>query len=78
MLFHAVEHFYDFLGSIVLGKIVSGTVIEQVTQENELVRLFDFKALKQLSAAGGGAVDIGSEHKFHNFSVPFFFLCALV
>ena len=25
------------------------------------------------AAAGGGAVDIGSEHKFHNFSVPFFF-----
>ena len=58
VLFHAVEHFYDFLGSIVLGKIVSGSVIEQVAQENELVRLFDFKALKQLSAAGGGAVEV--------------------
>ena len=58
VLFHSVEHFYDFLGSIVLGKIVSGAVIEQVTQENELVRLFDFKALKQLSAAGGGAVEV--------------------
>ena len=29
------------------------------------------------AAAGGGAVDIGSEHKFHNFSVPFFFYLSL-
>ncbi len=60
-----IEHFYDLLRRVAAGQIVSGTVIENIPQQEKLVRFFIVKPFQHLGAAVRVSVYIGGKHKLH-------------
>ena len=52
------EHGDDILGPVALGQIVPGTVIEQIPQKEQLVRIFRLYPVQKLAAKQGGAVNV--------------------
>ena len=72
LLLHRAEHFDDLFGCIALGQIVSGTVIEKVSQQKYFFGFFALYRSHELFAIKGGAVNIGCNQNFHMVvSVPF-------
>ena len=64
-LFDGVEHCKNLFRGIIVGKIVAGTVIEQVAKQDDLIRAFVFKSGEKLRAPICRAVNIRSNDKFH-------------
>ena len=63
--FYSVEHCGDFSCVVSAGDIVSRTVIEQISEENELIRLLGVVRLNELFAKQSRPVNIGGNHKLH-------------
>jgi hypothetical protein len=59
LLLHAVQHLRDSNGVVFLGQRVSGTVIQKVTQQNQLISLFALESVQQQAAVIGRSVEIG-------------------
>ena len=56
---HCIQNFNYFFRRIALGQIVSRSVIKNIAEENDSVRLFVFVGLNQLFAIKFRAVNIG-------------------
>ena len=68
LILHAIEHGYDLFGGIVFGQVVSGPVIEEVSQKDDALRALLLYLVHEGAAPSGGTVDIGSDQKLHGFS----------
>ena len=62
MVFGTVEKLDDLLGGVARGDVVSGTVVEQVTEKDEVFCFFRAKSFKHGAGAIKISVDIGGKH----------------
>lgn len=65
VFFHSVEKVDDFFGSISFREVVAGTVIEDIPQKQQFIRLFFLVLFQQLSKIESASVDVGCNHYFH-------------
>ena len=68
LILYAVQHRYDLFRSIVLGQVISRSVIEEVSQKDDSVGALLLYLVHEGAAPSGGTVDIGSNQKLHGFS----------
>ena len=59
------EHGNDLLGGIIPGQVIPGTVIQQIPQQHQLVRLIVFRQGHEFFAPVGASVNIGCNKQFH-------------
>ena len=52
------------------GEGIPGTVVEQVPQQQQLLRLFDPEGVQQLLGVEGGPVQVRGDHELHRWSPP--------
>lgn len=67
-IFQGAEHGNHFLGSVIPGQVVPGTVVEKVPQKKHLVRVLPFDFFAEPAAPVGAAVNIGRNDEFHSHS----------
>ena len=60
-----IQHLNYLFGGIFLGKIVSRSVVENVAEKKQKIRLFGFIRLEHFSAPIGRAVNITCNKNFH-------------
>ena len=62
---YTVEHGDYFLWSIALGQIIPGTMIEDISEQKDLIRVLVFKSFDKALAVKSASVNIGRYQKFH-------------
>ena len=67
----AVEHVIGLGAVVLLRQSVPGAMVEQIPQQQHLIRLFRLNPGHQLGTVVGGAVDIGSNQQFHRVYSPY-------
>ena len=63
-----IQHGNYLFGGIALRQVVAGTVVQNIPQQQQLVRLLALHGGKQLPAVKSRTVQVGCNHQFHGSS----------